>query len=289
MLLGATASGKSALAMELARRDPSWELVSVDSMQVYRGMDIGTAKPTPAERAEVPHHLLDLLDPWEDGTVAWFQRRAGSAIAEIEARGRRALLVGGTALYLQAIVDELDIPSRYPDVRAELEADPDTGRLHARLDQLDPVAAGRMEATNRRRVVRALEVTLGSGRPFSSFGPGLDVHPPTTFTIVGLRRTADDLRARASRPASPTRSRRASSTRYVDSTPSPRASPARPPRPSGTGSWRTTSPGRSASTRPSRSRSSGRAGSPDARWRGSAAIRGSPGSTWSPVRRATAS
>jgi tRNA dimethylallyltransferase len=196
VLLGATASGKSALAMELARRDPTWELVSVDSMQVYRGMDIGTAKPSPAERDEVPHHLLDLLDPWEDCTVAWFQRRARAAIADIESRGRRALLVGGTALYLQAIVDELDIPGRYPEVRAELEADPDTQRLHARLDQLDPVAAGRMETSNRRRVVRALEVTLGSGRPFSSFGPGLDAHPPTTFTIVGLRRTPDDLRAR---------------------------------------------------------------------------------------------
>jgi tRNA dimethylallyltransferase len=196
VLLGATASGKSALALALARHDPSWELVSVDSMQVYRGMDIGTAKPTAAERQAVPHHLLDLLDPWEDGTLAWFQREAIATVAAIEARGRRALLVGGTALYLQAIVDELDIPGRYPDVRDELEADPDTGRLHARLDELDPIAAGRMEPGNRRRVIRALEVTLGSGRPFSSFGPGLDAHPPTTFTIVGLRRPADVLRAR---------------------------------------------------------------------------------------------
>jgi tRNA dimethylallyltransferase len=196
VLLGATASGKSALALALARRDPTWELVSVDSMQVYRGMDIGTAKPTPAERAELPHHLLDLLDPWEHGTLAWFQRQALAAIADIEARGRRALLVGGTALYLQAVVDELDIPGRFPEVRAELEAEPDTDRLHARLGQLDPVAAGRMEPGNRRRVVRALEVTLGSGRPFSSFGPGLDAHPPAAFTIVGLRRTTSDLRAR---------------------------------------------------------------------------------------------
>jgi tRNA dimethylallyltransferase len=196
VLVGATASGKSALAMALARRDPTWELVSVDSMQVYRGMDIGTAKPTAAEQAEVPHHLLDLLDPWEDGAVAWFQPRALAAVADIEARGRRALLVGGTALYVQAIVDELDIPGRYPDVRSEIEADPDTAALHARLVRLDPTAAARMEPGNRRRVIRALEVTVGSGRPFSSFGPGLDVHPPTPFAMVGLRRSPADLRAR---------------------------------------------------------------------------------------------
>src|SRR5688572_9404175 len=121
VLVGATASGKSALALAIARRDPRWELVSVDSMQVYRGMDIGTAKPTPAERAEVPHHLLDLLDPWEDGTVAWFQHEAQLAIADVESRGRRALLVGGTALYVQAVVDDLDIPGQYPEVRSILD------------------------------------------------------------------------------------------------------------------------------------------------------------------------
>lgn len=196
VLVGATASGKSALALALARRHPEWELVSVDSMQVYRGMDVGTAKPTVAERAEVPHHLLDLLDPWEEGTVAWFQREAATVLADVERRGRRALLVGGTALYVQAVVDGLDIPGRFPDVRAELEADPDTVALHRRLRELDPVAAGRMEPTNRRRVVRALEVTLGSGRPFSSFGPGLGTYPPTPFTLVALHRDQADLAAR---------------------------------------------------------------------------------------------
>jgi tRNA dimethylallyltransferase len=196
VLVGATASGKSALALALARRDPRWELVSVDSMQVYRGMDIGTAKPSPAERAEVPHHLLDLLDPWEDGTVAWFQREAQAAIADIEGRGRRALLVGGTGLYVQAVVDDLDIPGQYPEVRATLDDDPDTVALHARLRTVDPTAADRMEATNRRRVLRALEVTLGSGRPFSSYGPGVSHHPPTAFRMVGLARPADDLAAR---------------------------------------------------------------------------------------------
>src|SRR5262249_40655231 len=122
-LVGATASGKSALALALARRDPAFEIVSVDSMQVYRGMDIGTAKPTPAERAGVPHHVLDVADPWEDYTVARYAVAAREAIAGIEARGRRALLVGGTGLYLRAVVDDLAVPGQYPDVRADLEAE----------------------------------------------------------------------------------------------------------------------------------------------------------------------
>ena len=185
-LVGTTASGKSALALALARRDPTIELVSVDSMQVYRGMDVGTAKPSPAEQAEVPHHLIDVADPWDDYTVARFAAAARTAIAGIEAQGHHPLLVGGTGLYLRAIVDELAVPGRFPEVRAELEDDPDTGALHRRLADLDPVAAGRMEPTNRRRVVRALEVTVGSGRPFSSFGPGLDAYPPTRFRIVGV-------------------------------------------------------------------------------------------------------
>ena len=196
VLVGSTASGKSALALELARRDPSWELVSVDSMQVYRRMDIGTAKPTPAEQAEVPHHLLDRLEPWEDGTVAWFQQQARVAVADIEGRGRRALLVGGTALYVQAVVDDLEIPGQFPEVRAILEGDPDTAALHRQLLELDPTAASRIEIGNRRRIVRALEVTLGSGRPFSSFGPGIATHPATRYTMVGVRRASDDLRTR---------------------------------------------------------------------------------------------
>ena len=185
-LVGTTASGKSALAMEVARRLPDVELVSVDSMQVYRGMDIGTAKPTAAEQAEVRHHLLDVADPWEDWSVSRFQAAATQVLADIEARGRRALLVGGTGLYLRAVVDALDVPGQWPEVRAELEADPDTTKLHRRLADLDPVAAGRMEPTNRRRVVRALEVTLGSGRPYSSFGPGLEAHPPSRFRLAGV-------------------------------------------------------------------------------------------------------
>jgi tRNA dimethylallyltransferase len=185
-LVGTTASGKSALAMALARRHPTIELVSVDSMQVYRGMDVGTAKPTPEEQAEVRHHLLDLADPWEEFTVTRFQQAFRRAIADIDGRGRRAVLVGGTGLYLRAAVDDLTIPGRFPAVRDELEAEPDTAALHARLQELDPAAAAKMEPTNRRRIVRALEVTLGSGAPFSSYGPGLDAYPPSRFRLVGV-------------------------------------------------------------------------------------------------------
>jgi tRNA dimethylallyltransferase len=185
-IVGTTASGKSALALAVARAVPGTELVSVDSMQVYRRMDIGTAKPTPAEQAEVPHHCLDIVEPWEEFTLAQFQQAVRSAIAGTEARGGWPVLVGGTGLYLRSVIDDLDIPGRFPDVLADIEAEPDTAALHARLSTLDPLAASRMEPTNRRRVVRALEVTLGSGRPFSSFGPGLDEHPPSRIRLVGL-------------------------------------------------------------------------------------------------------
>jgi tRNA dimethylallyltransferase len=199
VLLGPTAAGKSALALELGRRDPSVELVNLDSMQVYRGMDIGTAKPSSAERAEVPHHLLDLVDPGEEFSLARFQAEARTVLAAIEARGHRAVLVGGTGLYVRAVVDDLTLPARFPEVRAALDADPDTRSLHRRLAELDPVAASRMEPTNRRRVVRALEVTLGSGRPFSSFGPGLEAYPPSPLAQLGLRVPPDLLDARITR------------------------------------------------------------------------------------------
>jgi tRNA dimethylallyltransferase len=195
-LVGPTASGKSAVAMAVARALPGLELVSVDAMQVYRGMDIGTAKPSVAERAEIRHHLIDVADPSEDYAVARFQRDVATALADIEARGCRALLVGGTGLYLRAVVDELDIPGRFPEVRAELDADADTAGLHARLAALDPVAAGRIEPGNRRRIVRALEVSVGSGRPFSSFGPGLDTYRPATMALFGLRLPRPQLDAR---------------------------------------------------------------------------------------------
>ncbi|MEZ5204228.1 MAG: tRNA (adenosine(37)-N6)-dimethylallyltransferase MiaA [Acidimicrobiales bacterium] len=194
-IVGTTASGKSALALDLARRRGDVELVSVDSMQVYRGMDIGTAKPTAAEQAEVRHHVIDLVDPWEPFEVHSFQQAVAEALADIAERGRRAVLVGGTGLYLQAVVDGFEIPGRHPEVLAELEAEP-TSVLHARLVALDPLAASRMEPTNRRRLLRALEVTVGSGRPFSSYGPGVGVHPPTPILLVGVRLPSEVVAAR---------------------------------------------------------------------------------------------
>ena len=196
-LVGVTASGKSALALDLAVRRGDCEIVSVDSMCVYRGMDIGTSKPDAAARRAVPHHLLDLIDPDEEFTLTQFQQTARLALGDIERRGRHALLVGGTGLYLRSVVDDLEIPGRYPEVAASLEAELDAGLsepadLHARLAALDPLGAARMEPTNRRRVVRALEVTLGAGRPFSEFGPGLEVYPVSGVPQVGLAVAAEE-------------------------------------------------------------------------------------------------
>lgn len=177
--------------MALARRAaPGVELVSVDSMQVYRGMDIGTAKPGAAERAEVRHHLIDVADPGQRFTVADFTAAALAALADIESRGHVAVLVGGTGLYLRAVIGDLDPPGEWPLVRAALEADADAdgvAPLYARLQRLDPLAASRIEPGNRRRIVRALEVTQGSGSPFSGFGSGMARYPDASrFALAGL-------------------------------------------------------------------------------------------------------
>jgi len=191
-IIGCTASGKSALALAAARaRRDTIELVAVDAMQVYRRMDIGTAKPTPAEQADVAHHGIDLFEPWETGTVTDHRAAADRAVAGIVGRDRRAVLVGGTGLYVRAVIDRLEPPGQWPELRAQLEADAavdehGTPRLHARLAAIDPTAAARMEPTNTRRVVRALEVCLGSGRPFSSFGPGLAAYPPSPTCQLAL-------------------------------------------------------------------------------------------------------
>ena len=192
-VLGPTASGKSAVAMALATSDRGRalgiELVSIDAMQVYRGMDIGTAKPTMAERADVRHHLIDLVDSDQTFTVAQFQSSYRAAVDDIDARGGIAVLVGGTGLYLRAVVDDLDIPGQWPEIRSDLEKEAEMHgpeRLHERLSALDPVAATKMEPTNTRRIVRALEVTIGSGRAFSSYGPGVNAYPPSSVRQVAL-------------------------------------------------------------------------------------------------------
>jgi tRNA dimethylallyltransferase len=191
-IVGTTGSGKSAVALAVAGACPSVEIVSVDSMSVYRGMDLGTAKPSVAARRRVVHHLIDLVDPCEAFTVLQFQEAAHEAMDAIAGRGNVPLLVGGTGLYLRAVVDDLAIPGRWPQVANALEAEIEaTGPgsievLHARLARLDPLGASRIGPANRRRVVRALEVTIGSGRPFSSFGPGLSAYPPTPAVLIGL-------------------------------------------------------------------------------------------------------
>ncbi len=193
VIVGPTASGKSALALALAEVVGSCELVSADAMAVYRGMDIGTAKPTAAERGRVPHHLVDTAAPTEDYTVSRFSSEVATVLDDLARRSVTPILVGGTGLYVRAVVDAFEIPPQYPDVVAELEAEPDTAALWHRLDRLDPFAAAKMHDRNRRRIVRALEVTIGSGRAFSSFGPGVDRYPPTRFAQAGLAIERDEL------------------------------------------------------------------------------------------------
>lgn len=200
VLVGPTASGKSAVAMALAlhrrARGHPTELVSCDSMQVYRGMDVGTAKPTSAERGQVRHHLLDLVEPTEEHNLPRFVAAARDALDDIEGRGADAILVGGTGLYVRALVDGFDPPPHFPALACELDAVVDTAELTERLRHLDPEALERIPAGNRRRIVRALEVTLGTGRPFSSYGEPFDHHPPTPFVMVGLWPTREVLTAR---------------------------------------------------------------------------------------------
>ena len=200
-LVGATATGKSALAHEFALASGGdVQIVSVDSMTVYRGMDIGTAKATTAQRREVEYHLLDLIDPADEFTVAEFQQEARDATSMVWALGGSVLYVGGTGLYGRAVLDALDIPGRYPSVRAELESrDGDVSVLYRELRDADPVAASKMEPTNRRRIVRALEVTIGAGRPFSSFGAGLRHYGPSRVLQVGLNCEFDVLDVRIRR------------------------------------------------------------------------------------------
>jgi tRNA dimethylallyltransferase len=206
VLVGPTAAGKSSLAAALARRyaqeQRRAELVNADSMLVYRGMNIGTAKPSEAERAEIPHHMVDLLDVTENATVAEFQRFARQAIADCVARNAIPIVVGGSALYVRAIVDDFEFPGTDPAVRARLEHELMTQgpeRLHQRLSDADPVAATRILPGNARRVIRALEVIELTGRSFSAALPehhyrlpdvvqiGIAINRPTLDARIGAR------------------------------------------------------------------------------------------------------
>lgn len=189
-LVGATASGKSDAAHAAAVAHGATEIVALDAMTAYRGMDLGTAKPTRAMRDEVPYHLVDVCDPDEELTVRRFQALCEAAIDGIVARGHTALLVGGSGLYHRAVVDRLTIPPSDPRRRAELEARArDAGgavALHAELAAADPLAASRIDPRNVRRTVRALEVIGATGAAFSSFGPGLRHYEDNGVAQLGI-------------------------------------------------------------------------------------------------------
>lgn len=177
-VVGPTGTGKSDLGVALARH-LGGEIINADSMQFYRGMDIGTAKLPEAERGGIPHHLLDILDVTEDASVSAFQAQARAAIDQIRARGKYPILVGGSGLYVRAALDVLEFPGTDPQVRQRIETDLERAGLDAlrgRLAAVDPVSAGRLG--DARRVVRALEVYELTGRPFSSFMPDRTYHQP---------------------------------------------------------------------------------------------------------------
>jgi tRNA dimethylallyltransferase len=197
-LVGPTAVGKTDLSLALAESLGA-EIVSIDSMLVYRGMDVGTAKPSDAERARVPHHMIDVAEPSEAFSVARFQGAARHVLGQVGERGREALLVGGSGLYFRAIVDELEFPGTDRDTRSELEREAAAlgpERLYARLASMDPVAAARIEPGNARRIVRALEVPALTGRPFSSFADAWERYDPDAVRAAGLGMSREPLIAR---------------------------------------------------------------------------------------------
>lgn len=196
-VVGATAAGKTGLSLDLAERLDG-EVVNTDAMQVYRGMDVGTAKLPPAERRGVPHHLLDLMDVRDSASVAEFQRLARACVAEIRDRGRTPVLVGGSALYTRAVLDQFDFPGTDPALRARLEAElaaVGSAQMHTRLARVDPEAAAGILVENGRRIVRALEVVELTGRPFSATLPRLDYVDAATVQIgVDIDRPTLDAR-----------------------------------------------------------------------------------------------
>ncbi|CAN2240059.1 tRNA (adenosine(37)-N6)-dimethylallyltransferase MiaA [Candidatus Planktophila dulcis] len=198
VICGATATGKSDIAIEIAQ-ELGAEIINADSMQLYRGMDIGTAKLTVEERKGIPHHLLDVLDVSEDSTVAWYQEQARAAITEIHGRGKDVVIVGGTGLYIKAILDDLNFPDTDPEVRAKLEAELaefGAAALFTRLEELDPAAALAIDRANTRRVIRALEVIEITGMPFTANLPREDSSRYPDALQFGLVMDREHLRER---------------------------------------------------------------------------------------------
>ena len=202
-VVGPTATGKSDLALDvvdLLGGPDAAEVVNADAMQLYRGMDVGTAKLPPDQRRGVAHHQLDVLDVTQEASVAAYQREARADVAAIHGRGRRAVLVGGSGLYLRAALDELDFPGTDPQVRARLEERAERegpGILHAELAARDPQAAARIPSTNARRVVRALEVIELTGRPYSASLPEYRYHLPAVQVGITVPRAELDRRIAA--------------------------------------------------------------------------------------------
>jgi tRNA dimethylallyltransferase len=196
VICGATASGKSGLSIALAK-EISAEIINADSMQIYRGMDIGTAKLTVAEREAIPHHLLDILDVSEDANVASYQQIARAKIDELQNTGKNVIIVGGTGLYIKAIIDELNFPDRDIQIRERIDKEAiELGavEMHKRLQLLDPTAAAKIPVNNLRRVVRALEVIELTGAPFTAQLPREDVdhyQDVKQFGLVMDRSTLD--------------------------------------------------------------------------------------------------
>jgi tRNA dimethylallyltransferase len=186
VILGPTASGKSDAAMAASQLNGNTHIVVCDAMQVYKRMDIGTAKPTTEDQQLVQHHCIDLVAPSARFTVSDYQKDARAAVAKIHEEGANALVVAGTGLYLTSLIDELSFPGEWPAVRAELQREPDVAALYRHLKALDPVAAKNIERSNRRRIERALEVCIGSGKPFSDNAPGTGAYPDNGVVQIGL-------------------------------------------------------------------------------------------------------
>jgi tRNA dimethylallyltransferase len=188
VICGPTASGKSQLAIDLAKEFDG-EIINADTMSLYRNMNIGTAKVMPEERQGIAHHMIDVLDPSEDANVAWFQREARKVIDDIIARGKRPILVGGTGLYIKAVVDEMNFPETNPEIRDRLNAEAEEiGKeaMYKRLQELDPAAAIAIDSQNLRRVIRALEVIEITGKPYTANLPQEGATYYANSTWIGL-------------------------------------------------------------------------------------------------------